>query len=170
MKLRQNISNHTNNSEKLSPVLEKLKHEVSGFKVPVGYFDSLSPRIIDGIRKQENRSLFRSIIPQFLKLSVWRSAMAVMIFAVMIISYILVKKDPGVIPAIDEWTEINMAYDASYAEEVLLSESLSIDKELETTDMSKIGYTAITQNEPTIDEITDYIKEQEIDTDILNEY
>jgi len=170
MNLKQNISNQATNSEQLSPALEKLRHEVSAFKVPDGYFDSLNPRIIDGIIKQENKSLARAIIPQFRKLSVWRSALAVMIFAAMVVSYILVKKDSAVLPVTDEWTQINMAYDASYAEEALLAESSTIDKELETGNMNKISYASITQNEPTVDEITNYLKDQEIDTDILNEY
>jgi hypothetical protein len=93
-----------------------------------------------------------------------------MIFAAMVVSYILVKKDSAVLPVTDEWTQINMAYDASYAEEALLAESSTIDKELETGNMNKISYASITQNEPTVDEITNYLKDQEIDTDILNEY
>jgi hypothetical protein len=170
MKVKQNISDQSSNSEQPSPVLEKLRHEVSAFKVPDGYFDSLSPRIVDRIKKQENRSLLKAVIPQFSNRSVWRSAMAVMIFAALIVSYILVKKDTAALPDTDEWAQINMAYDASYAEDVLLAESLAFDKELETTDMSKIDNTEITHSEPSAEEILNYLKEQEIDTDILTEY
>jgi hypothetical protein len=72
---------------------------------------------------------------------------------------------------VDEWTQINMAYDASYAEEAILAESNTIDKALENKDVSYIASASYNgENEPTIDEITEYLKEQEIDTDILNEY
>jgi len=170
MKLKQNILNQTNETEHLSPFMEKLRQDGNGFKVPDGYFDSLSPRIVDGIKKQENRSIIRAIIPQYRKPLVWRSIMAVMIFAAMIISFILVKKDSSVLPATDEWTEINMAYDASYAEEVLLAESITIDKELAGSVISNNQSAILIKQEPTVDEITEYLKDHEIDTDILNEY
>ena len=75
------------------------------------------------------------------------------------------------IPVADEWTEINMAYDASYAEEALLSESNTIENYIENKDISYIASASLTTaNEPSVDEITEYLKEHEIETDILNEY
>lgn len=170
MKLKQNISDQTNDTELLSPFMERLRQDGNGFKVPDGYFDSLSPRIVDEIKKQENRSISRAIIPQYRKPLVWRSIMAVMVFAAMIISFILVKKDSTVLPATDEWTELNMAYDASYAEEALLAESNTIETELASSEINNKELISFTQKEPTIDEITEYLKEHETNTDILNEY
>ena len=169
MKLRQNISNQINNSEQLSPVLEKLKQEGNGYSVPDGYFDSLSSRIVDEIKIQENRSLLKSVVP-FRKPMIWAPALVTVIVAVLLIFVVPGKKE-STIPVVDEWTQINMAYDASYAEEAILAESNTIDKALENKDVSYIASASYNgENEPTIDEITEYLKEQEIDTDILNEY
>ena len=64
-----------------------------------------------------------------------------------------------------------MAYDASYAAEVYLSESSIIDNELENKDINLIAATTVSaKSEPTLDDITEYLKDQDIDTDILNEY
>jgi len=169
MKLKQDISNQTSNTEEFFPVLEKMRQDFSGIKVPDGYFDSLNPHIVDRLNKKENRSLLRALIPQYRKPLVWKSIMAVMVFSAMIISFILVKRDPAVLVN-DEWTQINMAYDESYAQEALLAESNSLDKELESSGVSNIGIVSLTHNEPSVDEITEYLKDQEIDTDILNEY
>ena len=171
MKMKQHISEQTNDIEQLSPVLIKLKQADQGFKVPDNYFDSLSPRIIDGIKKKENKSFSSAIIPQLRKPSVWRSVIAVMIFATMIISFMLVKKEPAVLTATDEWTEMNIAYDESYAEEVYLAESNILDEEMKNLDANYLASASVTANgEPTINEITEYLKEQEMYTDILNEY
>lgn len=170
MKLTRNISYQTNGNEQLSPVLEKLRQEDPGFKVPDGYFDSLSPRIIDSIKKQGNRSLLRALISQIRKPLVWRTVLSVMIFATITISVLQVKKE-STVTATDEWSEINMAYDASYAEEVFLAESNIIDIELGNKNVSYIAVASVSGvSEPTVDEITEYLKDQEIDTDILNEY
>ena len=170
MKRKQSTTNQTSDTELLSPVLEKLRKEVGGFKVPEGYFDSLSPRIVDGIKKQENRSILRAIIPHYRKPLIWRSVMAVMVFTAMIISFIVVKKDSTVVPVTDEWTQIFMAYDVSYAEEALLAESNTIDKELTSSTLGKNESVTFAKKEPTADEIKEYLKEHEIDTEILNEY
>lgn len=169
--MKQKISKYINETEQRSPVLEKLRQEDQGFKVPDGYFDSLSPRIVDSIKKQEYSSLDRVFISPYRKPLVWKSIMAVMLFAAMIISFILVKKESVVLPVFDEWAEMNMAYDESYAEEVYLAESNTIDNELENKDIDYYAIATVTTvSEPTEDEITEYLKDQEIETDILNEY
>ena len=169
MKMKRNISDQINETEQFSPVLEKMRHGTQGFKVPDGYFDSLSPRIVESIKKQENSSFLKALVPTFGKPVVWAPVMATVIVAVLLIFVVPGKKD-STIPVADEWTELNMAYDESYAEEVLLAESTAIDKELENTVLSDIETISLALNEPTIDEITQYLEEQETDTDILNEY
>ena len=170
MKTKQNISNQTNNPEQLSPVLEQLRKEVSGFKVPDGYFDSLSPRIVDEIKRREHTSFINDLILSIRKPWVWAPSMAVVVVAVMLIFVVPAKKET-VIPATDEWTEINMAYDASYAEEAILAESHSIDQELENKDINYSASASITgKNEPTKEEIAKYLKEHEYDADLLTEY
>lgn len=169
MNLKQNISKQTYDSEQLSPLLEKLRQKTQGFKVPDGYFDSLSPRIVDGIKKQENSSFLKKLIPSFRKPLVWAPSMATIIVAVLLI-FVIPAKKTATLPVVDEWTEINMAYDVSYAEEALLAESNTIDKEIESSVVKNIGSEMLIQNEPTVDEISEYLKEHETDTDILNQY
>jgi hypothetical protein len=169
MKRKQNILKQTHESEQLSPVLTKLRNDNQGFKVPEGYFNSLGPRITDKIKKQENRSIIKILVPSFRKPLVWIPVLSTAVVAVLLIFVVPAKKTLTT-PAVDEWAEINMAYDASYAEEVLLAESYIYDKEIESSVVSNPGYVTLSKNEPTIDEITEYLKEQEIDTDIINEY
>lgn len=169
MKRKQNILKQTEESEHLSPILAKLRNETQGFNVPDGYFDSLSPRIIDGIKKQENRAILKILVPSFRKPLVWAPAMATVIVAVLLI-FVIPAKKTSTIPVADEWTEINMAYDASYAEEALLAESYTYDKEIESSVISNSGSATLSKNDPTDAEITEYLKEHEIDTDIINEY
>lgn len=169
MKAKQNISNQTNDTENLPPVLEKLRQESSGFKVPDGYFETLSPRIVDEINKRKNNSILTSILLLFRKPLVWSPVAAIAVVAVMLIFMIPAKKEPAVL-VVDEWTELNMAFDASYAEEVMLAESIIVDSELEKTDLTYLETASFsTLDEPTDEEITKFLEEQETDTDILNE-
>jgi len=170
MNLKQNISNQSIETEHLSPLLENLRQEDKGFKVPDGYFDSLSPRIVDSIQKKENRSFIKTLFPALKKPLVWVPAFASVIVVLLLVLAVPSKK--ASIPQVtDEWTEMNMAYDESYAEEIYLAESNIIDEELENKDANYIASASFPVNgEPTINEITEYLKEQEIDTDILNEY
>ena len=169
MNLKQNISNQTNETEQLSPVLEKLRQDVQGFKVPDGYFDALSPRIADSVNKQD-RSFVKTLLPTLRKPLVWAPAMASVV-VVLLLVFAVPSKKASTIQVIDEWAELNMAYDESYAAEVYLSESSIIDNELEKKDANYIAAASVSaKSDPTLDEITEYLKDQDIDTDILNEY
>jgi hypothetical protein len=169
MKLKQNISDQSNDIEHLSPVLKKLRQDDNGLKVPDGYFDSLSPRIVDGIKKQENSSFLKKLIPSFRKPLVWAPSMATIVVTVLLI-FVIPAKKTATIPVVDEWAEINMAYDASYAEEALLGESNTIDKELASSTIGNNEPVSFAKKEPTVDEIKAYLKDHDIETDILNEY
>jgi hypothetical protein len=170
MTMKQIISDQTNKTEQLSPVLEKLRQADQGFKVPDGYFNSLSPRIVESIKKQENSSFLKIVVPSFSKPVVWAPVMATVIVAVLLIFVVPGKKD-STLPVADEWTQINMAYDASYAEEALLAESNFIENYIENKGIRYVASASLTTaNEPTVDEITDYLKEHEIEMDILNGY
>lgn len=169
MKIQEKISDQTNDTEQLSPVLEKLKRDVEAFKVPDGYFDSLSPRIIDRIQEQENRSFSKRFVLSFRKPFVWAPSLATVVVAVLLI-FVIPAKKASTLQVVDEWTEINMAYDASYAEEAVFSESITIDKELANSDINNTEAISFTHKEPTADEIKAYLKEHETETDILNEY
>lgn len=170
MKMKQNISDQTNTTEHLPPVIEKLRKEVKGFKVPDGYFDSLSPRITDRINSQESPSFLKSLLLAFRKTWVWAPSMTVLVIAVLYI-FVFPAKDTSTIPVMDEWTQINMAYDPSYAQEAMLFETHNIESALEKNDIDFIKSASLTgQNELTNEEITRYLKEHEYDADLLNEY
>jgi hypothetical protein len=167
MKLKHNISNDT---EALSSVLQELKKEANGFRVPDGYFDSLSPRIVDRINTQHHASFSNVLVSSFRKPRVWAPVMATLLVAVLLI-FVVPAKKASTVPATDEWTELNMAYDASYAEEAILAESHTIDKELENKDINYSEPVSLNgKNEPTAEEIAKYLKEHEFDADLLNEY
>lgn len=170
MKTKRNTLFHTNNDEKLPLLLEKLREERQGFKVPHGFFDSLSPRIMDEIKKQDDRTWFTVHFPVFRKPKIWAPVMASMIVVVLLIFVIPLKKEP--VPQVaSEWTQISSAYDASYAEEAILAESNIIDNQLENTDVGYIASASFSdRNEPTEDEITKYLIDQDVDTEILNDY
>jgi hypothetical protein len=170
MKMKRNIPDRTNGTEQLSPVLEKLKQAEQGFRVPGGYFDFLSPRIAESIKIRENSSFLKAFLPSFAKPVVWAPAMAAVIVAVLLI-FIVPGKKATTLPLADEWTQIKMAYDPSYAEEALLAESNTIDRYIENKGISNIASPSLTiANEPSVDEITEYLKEHEIETDNLNGY
>jgi len=169
MKIQDKIPDQTNDIEQLSPVLKKLRQDVEAFKVPDGYFDSLSPRIIDRIQEQENRSFSKRFVLSFRKPLVWAPSIASVVVAVFLI-FVIPAKKVSTLQVFDEWTEINMAYDASYAEEAVFSESITIDKELANSDINITESLTPSHKEPTADEIKAYLKEHETETDILNEY
>ncbi len=169
MKPENNISEQTNENDFISPLLESAKTEANGYKVPDGYFDSLGSRITDRIVKEANKALKKSQIPVFRKPALWAPLLATVVITVLIVFVIPVKKT-ATIPATDEWTEINMAYDASYAEEVLFTESNSMDYELENTFLSlSESNTSKGINEITDDEIIEYLKDQELDLDMITD-
>jgi len=170
MKTKHTISKPDQEIDKLSPRLESLRNEESGYKVPDGYFDALSPRIIDRINEKENGALSKSGIFVFRKPVVWAPIMAVAVAAVLLI-FIVPSKTNQIIPVYDELADINMAYDASYAEEVLLAESYNHDKEIEVAVSTIPATTTINENSDLSEDlIEEYLKDQDIEIEILIEY
>jgi hypothetical protein len=169
MKMKLNISAQNNETKQLPPILEKLRKEAQGYRVPDGYFDSLSPRIVDSINKRENRSYIQILFALLRKPLIWAPAMATVVVAIFLI-FANPAKNTTNNQVADEWAQINLAYDESYAQEALFAESNTIDKELESSSINNIGIADLTQNEPSVSEINEYLKEHENDLDILNEY
>ena len=170
MKIKHTISNQDLETDNLSPQLESLRHQESGYKVPDGYFDALSPRIIDRINEKDNKVLSKSGFFVFRKPVVWAPIMAVAVAAVLLI-FIVPPKTNQIIPVYDELADINMAYDASYAEEVLLAESYNRDKEIEIAVNSIPVTTAINENSDLSEDlIEEYLKDQDIEIEIITEY
>jgi hypothetical protein len=170
MKIKNTISKQLQETDNLSPQLESLRREESGYKVPDGYFDALSPRIIDRINEKDHKVLSKSGILVFRKPVVWAPIMVVAIAAVLLI-FIVPSQNNQIIPAYDELADINMAYDASYAEEVLLAESYSRDKEIEVAVSTIPATTTINENSDLSEDlIEEYLKDQDIEIEILIEY
>jgi hypothetical protein len=166
MNTKQNISGQTRENDNLPQLLEALKQEKNDLKVPGGYFDSLSPRIIDSIKKKSNKADF--ILTMFRKPVLWAPVLAVMVVAVLLIFTIPARR-VAPIPVADEWAEINMAYDGSYAEEAILAESYSIDNEIEKSESNFLSVSTEGNNQATDDEITEYLKDQDIDIDLITD-
>ena len=170
MKSQQIITNHTDKDEQISPVLDKLRQENQGLTVPDGYFGSLSSRIADKIQKQKSKSFPEILIHSFRNPLIWAPSLASVVVVLFLI-FILPAKKSSLDQPTDEWTQINMAYDPSYAEEIVLAESNKIDKELEGKEIKYYDPESLSaKNEPTDAEINEYLKDHVIETDILNQY
>lgn len=169
--MKHYITGKNDQNEDQSPFLEKIRLESRGTRVPAGYFDSLGPRIVDKILKQENRSFFKQSERLYNNPRVWAPVFATMLLAIILIFVIPAKKETC-IPVTDELTMIQMVYDDSYAEEALLSESDYVEVEIAKTDINyyAASYLSGEANELTEKEITDYLKENVTDPDILTEY
>jgi hypothetical protein len=167
MKQRQDIQGHISESDEITSLLQKLKQENTGIKTPEGYFETLSPRIVDSIT-QQNRS--KVTYPLFRKPIVWAPVMATIATAVLLIFFVPSKKVTSV-PATDEWSEMVMGYDASYAEEVLFTESFSIYNEIDKSEtVTESASLSNNTNVLTDDEISTYLKDQNVDIEMITEY
>jgi hypothetical protein len=167
MKQIQDIQGNTSQSDDLTPMLLKLKEESNGIKVPEGYFDTLSPRIVDAINIQSRSKV---TIPFYRKPILWAPVMATILTAVLLI-FVVPSKKTTTIPAINEWSEMEMGYDASYADEVLFTESYNIENEIENTEsLTKSAALSNNTDVLTDDEISAYLKDQNVDIEVITEY
>jgi hypothetical protein len=170
MKQKQSISNSQDAQEKLTPVLEELLNRENGFKVPFGYFDSLSPRIIDRINKRSKTSSLHEWISKLIQPVVWAPTVT-SVLVVLLLVFVIPSRNTPTLPATDEWTEINMAYDASYAEESLLTDGHQIDSELEGIEINYSEPAIVSgQGQLTHEEISKYLQEHEMESELLTEY
>lgn len=167
--MNKDKNNRTLNSEesKLPSFLENPDRYSDTLKVPEGYFESLNMRIVDSLQAAENKSA-QSLRPAIFRPVLWVPAVATVIIAMLIIVMVPKTKET-VIPAPDEWSELNMAYDATYAEEAILSERFTLDNEIENNTIL-IESAAMTGNSiPSDEEISAYLKDQEVDIELLTE-
>ena len=63
-----------------------------------------------------------------------------------------------------------MVYDPSYATEAVFADSHEIDAAIEGKELNYAEVSLNSQNEPTAEEISAYIKEHELESELLNEY
>jgi hypothetical protein len=169
MNLRNNIPDLTEDTENTPVFLEALKKETSGFKVPAGYFDTLGNRVADRINKNPGHSVIESILPGLKRPLVWGPVMATVVVAALLLFFVPERKNTT-IPATDEWTQLNMAYDPSYATEAVFAESHEIDAAIDGKELNFAEVSLSGQNEPTAEEISAFIKEHEMESELLNEY
>ena len=85
MQLKKKMLDQTEKSEKLTPVLEELRKADYGFKVPDGYFDSLSPRIVDRINSKHRDSFTEILFSYFHKPVIWAPSLAIIVIAVLFV-------------------------------------------------------------------------------------
>lgn len=170
MKLKRDISGEPVLDEPISKVLSDLHNTPTGFKVPEGYFDSLNSRIVDTITNREKISSTKYFLQSFHKPLIWAPALAVLLIGIVII-FTIPLKSKAPVPVADEWTEINMAYDASYAAEAILSESHLLDNAVEIEDVNYKDHSFLSgKNTPSKEEITKFIQDHDLETELLIEY
>jgi len=172
MNLRNNIPGQPDDTENIPVFLEALKKEAPGFKVPDGYFDTLGNRIADRVNKNKGHSLMGVIIPGIRKPVVWGPVIVTAAVAVLLLFVVPERRTPT-IPVADEWTQLNMAYDPSYATEAVLAESHEIDADIEGNEGKELNFSEVSpngQNEPTAEEISAFIAAHEMESELLNEY
>ncbi len=166
MKLKHSISDPSEISDKLPQALEALKKDPCGLQVPEGYFDTLSPHIVDKLGKPKGtfrHSLFTAIG----KPSVWSPVLATVLVALTFI-FIIPRNTISVTSRYDTLTELNNGYDASFAEDVILAESNTLEAEIETSPAftaNPVQFGGV--NHLTDEEIASYLKDQEIETELL---
>ncbi len=168
MNLRNNIP-QADDTENIPVFLEALKKEAPGFKVPAGYFDTLGNKISDRISNNTRHSSIGSLIPGFRKPLVWAPLLSTIVVAVLLL-FVIPERETNSIPVIDEWTQLNMVYDPSYATEAVFADSHEIDAAIEGKELNYAEVSLNSQNEPTAEEISAYIKEHELESELLNEY
>jgi hypothetical protein len=95
--------------------------------------------------------------------------MATVVVAALLLFFVPERKNTT-IPATDEWTQLNMAYDPSYATEAVFAESHEIDAAIDGKELNFAEVSLSGQNEPTAEEISAFIKEHEMESELLNEY
>ena len=169
MNLKNSIPGQTDDTENIPVFLEELKKEASGFKVPAGYFDTLGNRIADRVSQKPGHSSIGVLIHGVRKPLIWGPVFATVLVAVLLL-FVVPERKTTPIPVTDEWTQLNMAYDPSYATEAVFAESHEVDAAIEGKELNYSEVSLNGQNEPTAEEISAFIKEHEMDSELLNEY
>lgn len=170
MKPKQNTnSQHIDQKETESVAFNALLKNSVGFKVPDNYFDTLPHIIVDRINQQNAEKTERKRLGWIKAPVVWIPALSLACIACIFTLALHFNRAPQP-QKIDELTELNLNYDCSYAEEAVLAESLTIDKELDKDGSQYLLSEAITKDsDPSVQEMTDYLKELDIDPELLSQ-
>lgn len=170
MKLKQNISNQADSTDELPEVLRNLKNGKGSFKVPNGYFDSLSPRITDRITMPERTTFMSKLAFNIRKPVAWAPALASIVVVLLFVFVVPGHQTATTATANDEWSELSMAYDPSYASEVVLTQRNTIYKALENQDINYYEPVSLNGVNLPDSEIEQYLNEHETDAENLNNY
>jgi len=154
--------------ERFSSGLEESK----AFKVPEGYFDTLPSRIQDEISAQAQKKLhFPRLWGLFTTRRAWIPLLAVTTMLVAIFLFIPGRKNSqNTLAEIHDTLNLKVAYDASYAGDANFEEYVKVNDLLEkpgvknpdSVSLFKTSYTGISD-----DDIIDYLKDQELDSEVL---
>jgi hypothetical protein len=173
-KTMKKLKENKNDLQEEEPDIPGLSKGMNGFKVPEGYFDSLPGRIMVKAEmekdRQSNPGRMHSMV---YSTKVWIPLLAAasIIFTLF---FILPesKKTEDILSQVHDTMNLNNAYDASYAGDVLVAdykimdvflEQLSADQEIS---FDNLYYT---EEEISNEAIIEYLNEQEIDIDLLAE-
>ena len=169
MNKNKNISHSQNQEQPLPPVFDALKKDAKGFQTPENYFETFNLKINSKIENQENTSFFKLSSVNFRAPQIWAPSAAVVIVAIMLL-FVIPSKTSKQAVSTDEITDMRLSYDASYADEALLAESQMIDSDIERKDAVYLEAELFgKENELTTDEMTELLKEQDIDTELLTQ-
>jgi hypothetical protein len=166
MKTNSHDIRNTGTTETLPPFLAGLKDRESGHSVPSGYFELLSAQISARIIERPAKSGIRNLVSLAGKTVVWAPSLTTAIAAALFIFFIpaqhtITEKSTS------EWTELRMAYDESYAQEAILSEAGTLEDQLSIAVPEEVAVNTSGDNELTPEEITEYLKEQDLENELL---
>lgn len=169
--MENNLNNttETRNEDSFLNLLKAQQDEPAGIKVPANYFEKLNTEISNRIASKE-----KELTTKTLKTSVLRPLFLVPALSVVVLTVILTvflsRNSPVSETALSETEEILLAYDVSYAEEVYVAELGTIDEQLDEPESSitKSGDFTVS-DDLTAEEITEFLQDQDIDDELLNE-
>jgi hypothetical protein len=143
----------------------------TGFKVPEGYFEELPGQIQSLINTPSSDPSFAHSSGHDLFGSVWiRIATAAVIIIALFLSIPLNKSGKDISSNTADTSNISAAYDASYANDATHSDYVSAIRLMEDPSEKideSVSSITISDDGITDEDIIEYLKEQELDTDVL---
>lgn len=168
--MENNLNNttETRNEDSFLNLLKAQQDEPAGIKVPANYFEKLNTEISNRIASKE-----KELTTKTLKTSVLRPLFLVPALSVVVLTVILTvflsRNSPVSETALSETEEILLAYDVSYAEEVYVAELGTIDEQLDEPESNTKSGDFTVSDDLTAEEITEFLQDQDIDDELLNE-
>lgn len=173
---RSSFNPDNSTEDQLPDWMKASRSAESGFKVPVNYFEELPGRIEQTIRKEETGpQLNNAGSSTTRRIIIYRIAPLLAAASVIIALFFLfpVSKTSNVASNnTNDSLNLTASYDASYATEAIQDEYVLMNEMLDDPDAQLNVETSsdfYESNEISDEDITDYLMDQDIDTDLLAE-